>query len=70
LASQVTQKNAEIFIERLHKENFTEARLLASKSKMLRVVYGNYANETEAANALRSLRNKSDYFEQSWVLKI
>jgi hypothetical protein len=37
---------------------------------MLRVVYGNYANEAEAANALRSLRNKSDYFEQSWVLKI
>ena len=70
LASQVNQKNAEIFIERLHKDNFTEARLQTSKSNMLRVVYGNYANEAEAANALRSLRNKSDYFEQSWVLKI
>lgn len=70
LASQVTKKNAEIFIERLNKEGFSEARLLTSKSNMLRIVYGTYANETEAANTLRSLRNKSDYFEQSWVLEV
>ncbi len=70
LASQVTQKNAGIFIEQLNKEGFSEARLLTSKSKMLRVVYGSYANEAEAANTLRSLRNKSDNFEQSWVLEI
>lgn len=70
LASQVTQKNAEIFIERLNKEGFSEVRLLTSKSNMLRIVYGSYANEAEAANTLRSLRNKSDYFEQSWVLEI
>jgi len=70
LASQVTQKNAEIFIEKLSKEGYSEVRLVTSKSNMLRIVYGNYASETEAANSLRSLRNKSDYFEQSWVLEI
>lgn len=70
LASQVTKKNAEIFIEKLSKEGYSEVRLLTSKSNMLRIVYGNYTSETEAANTLRSLRNKRDYFEQSWVLEI
>ena len=70
LASQVTKKNAEIFIEKLCKEGLSEVRLLTSKSNMLRIVYGNYTSETEAANTLRSLRNKRDYFEQSWVLEI
>lgn len=70
LASQVTKKNAEIFIEKLSKEGYSEVRLVTSKSNMLRIVYGNYASETEAANSLRSLRNKSDYFEQSWVMEI
>lgn len=70
LASQVTKKNAEIFIEKLRKEGLSEVRLLTSKSNMLRIVYGNYTSETEAANTLRSLRNKRDYFEQSWVLEI
>jgi len=70
LASQVTKKNAEIFIEKLCKEGLSEVRLLTSKSNMLRIVYGNYTSETEAANTLRSLRNKCDYFKQSWVLEI
>ena len=64
------EDGAEIFIEKLSKEGYSEVRLVTSKSNMLRIVYGNYASETEAANSLRSLRNKSDYFEQSWVLEI
>ena len=70
MASQVTQRNAEIFIEQLQKENFCDARLLTNKNNMLRVVYGNYADETEAIDTLRTLRNQSDYFAQAWVLEI
>ena len=70
LASQVTQRNAEIFIEQLNKKNFPEARLLTNKNNMLRVVYGNYANEADAFNSLRALRSQSDDFAQAWVLEI
>ena len=70
LASQVTQKNAEIFIEQLNKEDYKEARLLRNKKNMLRVVYGNYTNETEAANNLRTLRCQSEHFADAWVMEI
>lgn len=70
LASQVTQRNAEIFIEQLNNENFTEARLQMSRKNMLRVVYGNYANEAEAVNNLRTLRSQSKYFVQAWIMEI
>lgn len=70
LASQVTQKNAEIFIEQLNKEDYKEARLLKNKKNMLRVVYGNYADENEAANDLHTLRCQSKHFADAWVMKI
>lgn len=70
LASQVTTHNAELFIEQLNQANFTEARMLTGKKNMLRVVYGQYASENEAANALRSLRKQSKQFEQAWVMEI
>lgn len=70
LASQVTQCNAEIFIDQLCKDNFKEARLLKNKKNMLRVVYGNYHNEADALNNLRTLRCQSKHFEQAWVMEI
>jgi hypothetical protein len=42
---------------------------MASSSKV-RVVYGNYASETDAQNELRSLRQKDSSFREAWVLKI
>lgn len=70
LASQVTKHNAELFIDQLNHANFTEARMLTSKNNMLRVVYGQYASESEAVNNLRSLRRQSKQFEQAWVMEI
>lgn len=68
LASQVAKRNAEIFIGQLQQKNFNEARLMTGR--MLRVVYGNYASESDAYNSLRTLRSQSKFFEQAWVLKV
>jgi len=68
LASQVSQRNAEDFIERLSKKGFDEAYILDSKFR--RVVYGTYSTEAEASAQLRSLRSQSSLFSESWVMEI
>jgi len=69
LASQVTQHNAEMFVNQLRDAGFSEARLYQNKN-MLRVVYGNYDSENKAYNALYQLRAKNKHFAEAWVLKI
>ena len=68
LASQVSQKNADIFINTLAKGGFNEARIL--KTTMTRVVYGSYASENEACNAQQQLRKQSRHFREAWVMKV
>lgn len=71
LASQVTQRNAEIFIDQLNKADYTEAKLqTSSKTNMLRVVYGSYSSQEEAIDTLRSLRKQSKQFSDAWVLEV
>ena len=71
LASQVTQRNAEIFISQLNKDNYTEAKLqTSSKTKMLRVVYGSYHSQEEAIDSLRSLRKQSKQFRDAWIMEV
>lgn len=68
LASQVSEPNATEFVNKLSKQGFTEARLM--KTKMLRVVYGSYASETEAHNALHALNSKSKQFADAWIMEV
>jgi hypothetical protein len=71
LASQVTQRNAEIFIDQLNKADYTKARLqTSSKTNMLRVVYGTYNSQEEAIDSLRSLRKQSKQFSDAWVMEV
>lgn len=71
MASQVTQRNAEIFIAQLNKAEYTKARLqTSSKTNMLRVVYGSYSSQEEAIDTLRSLRKQSKQFSDAWVLEV
>ena len=69
LASWVAKRNAEIFVNQLKEDGFSEAHLYQTPN-MLRVVYGHYATETEAYNALHQLRAKSNHFAEAWVLKV
>lgn len=70
LACQVSQKNADNFILELQKKGFSEGRTIMMKGKDLRVVYGQYASENEAYNALRPLRRKSADFAEGWIMKL
>ena len=69
LASWVAKRNAEIFVNQLKEDGFSEAHLYQTPN-MLRVVYGHYATETEAYNALHQLRGQSNHFAEAWVLKV
>ena len=68
LASQVSKKNANSFVDQLHKKGFSEARVLEA-GKNTRVLYGRYSSENEAYNALRPLRKQSSDFAEGWVMK-
>ena len=63
----MSQRNAAAFVEELHKNGFTDARIVNGK-KMTRVVYGSYSTENEAYNELRSCR-RSNFFKEAWVIK-
>ena len=67
LASCIPQKNAERYVEQLHKQGFDKAYAMVN-NKMVRVIYGNYTSDTDAHNDLQKIRSK-DEFEQAWILK-
>ena len=68
LASKVSKRNAEVFVEQLHKEGFKEAALLQEEGRALKVVYGHFATNEDAINALRYNRS-SLHFTDAWILK-
>ena len=68
LASYVSKKNANAFVERLHKEGYAEAEVFI-RNNVTRVVYGRFKTENAAYNKLRSIRGDKD-FDEAWILKI
>lgn len=68
LASHVSQRNAELFVQRLHHDGFSEARII-EHHHIRRVVYGSFTTEQEAYNELRADR-KSNFFEEAWVYHV
>lgn len=70
LASQVSQKGAERYVEQLQAEGHTEARVLMSKTRVRRVVYGSYPSDEEASTCLHSLRSQNRQFREAWVMEV
>lgn len=68
MASQVSRNNGEAFIDIVHREGFTSARMIDSKGGR-RIVYGEYSSETDAQKELKKLRDNK-FFEQAWVYEI
>jgi len=68
MASQVSKRNAEDFVNRLSKKGFSDAYILESKFR--RVVYGTFASDDEATAELKKLRRQSSLFYDSWVMEI
>ena len=67
LASCIPQKNAERYVEELHKKGFDKAYTMVN-NKMVRVIYGNYLSENDAYNDLQQIHS-NDEFAQAWILK-
>lgn len=65
MASHVTRANANDYVEKLHKEGYDDAYVYVH-NRIVRVVYGNYQQESDAYKQLRKLRD-GEYFEQSWI---
>ena len=68
LASHVSKKNAEAFIDELHKRGFSEAEIFI-RNNVTRVIYGHFETMNAAYNRLNRVRNNKG-FEEAWVLKL
>ena len=71
IASQTTRFHANLFVEKLSKAGFNDARITEMRNtEKVRIVYGSYSSEEEANGALRELRSASrSVFQDAWVLK-
>ena len=69
LASGVKKVNAEDYIGWLSRNDLKEARFV-NDGKMNRVVYGSYATQEAAIEALIQLRKQSSEFKSSWVIEL
>lgn len=65
LASRITRKNAERFVDELKKSGIADAYTYVHNN-VVRVAYGKFTTEKDAQDSLRKLRDNS-YFEQAWV---
>ena len=68
VASQVKQRNAEEFVERLHHDGYTNAKICVHQNT-IRVFCGEYDTEAEAYRQLNKM-NKQERFAEAWVYKL
>ena len=69
VASAISEKNAEGYVERLHKEGYKEAQVY-KKGNMVRVVFPGFASEAEAHAKMNALSDRSEEFASAWVYHI
>lgn len=69
LASRVTKTNAEVFVEKLKNNGYTQAEVVLRPSGGVKVIYGHFASEEEARNNLNSLRDSSELFAEGWIME-
>ena len=70
LACKVGRSGANDLISAMEREGLSGARMLESNPQNRKVIYGSYATEDEAAEALRTLREENGYFSQAWILNL
>ena len=68
LASYVSKKNAQAFVERLQKQGYEESEVFI-RNNVTRVIYGNFKTLNAAYNQLNRINHKKD-FEEAWVMKL
>ncbi|MBO4719185.1 MAG: SPOR domain-containing protein [Prevotella sp.] len=68
LASYISKKNANAFVEELQQKGYAEARVYI-RNNVTRVIYGNFKTVNEAYNKLNSIQKRKG-LEEAWVLKV
>jgi len=68
LASYVSMRNANSFVERLNKQGYDQAEVFV-RNQVTRVIYGHYASENDAYNDLRRFHRHSETAE-AWVMQL
>jgi len=68
LATHVSERNANSFIERLNKQGFDQAEIFVRKN-IKRVIYGHYPSEEAAHDDLRRFHRLSETAE-AWIMEI
>lgn len=68
LASKVSRKNAETYVNILHKKGYDDARVIVD-GRYAKVVYSEYATENAATRELNKLNDNID-FADAWITKI
>ena len=69
MASAISQKNAESFVNKLNADGFESARVIIT-GKMVRVVVGHYATEQEAYTAAHAIHQRSTKYRSAWVHRL
>lgn len=69
LASQVAKQGAEYLVEQMKQRGYEDTRINVHK-QVRRVVYGHYASQNAAYQALNKLRSSSSDFDEAWVYKM
>jgi cell division septation protein DedD len=68
LASYISKKNANAFVEELHQKGYDDAKVFI-RNNVTRVIYGNFRTVNEAYNKLNRIQKRKG-LEEAWVLKV
>lgn len=68
MASHFSKANGEAFLEAIHKEGFTAARIVEVGNNR-KILYGEYDSEAAAYEELNKL-HANKFFKQAWVTKV
>lgn len=69
IASYVSKANAEEYISKMTKNGYPEGRF-AKNGKVSRILYSNFATETEAKTKLNELRKEAKEFAEAWIIAL
>jgi len=67
LATHVTKKNANLFVEELQKKGYQDSEVYIHRN-IVRVIYGNFKTQEEASDTVRKMHRQKG-FEEAWVYK-
>ncbi|MDO4980714.1 MAG: SPOR domain-containing protein [Prevotellaceae bacterium] len=68
LASHFSKVNGDAFLEAIHKDGFTDARIV-EVNNIRKILYGQYDSESKAYEELNKLHSNK-FFKQAWVIEV